>query len=241
MINAGWYYIAMGLPSTIRIPAGSAEPVERIARALFSHCLDAFRAFAPLSHLAEDMRVLSLNAELAAGRAGTRGAAVRALTQYTRELVTRLNAVQREMDDIKTRVCVHSARTLRLAHQLSVLGRAAEALHRAPGTQSTRLAARSAVQSRDVRFASIRPGVKEAMAGIDRLSGETGRIDDLAVQASTIASNIAIEAATAGPYEEEFKQVSNTMRGYVAQLRRMVDAAGQAIRQATTSGRNLAG
>ena len=236
----------MGLPSTVRIPSariasGSTEPVERIAQALFSHCLDAFRAFAPLSHLAEDMRVLSLNAELAAGRAGARGAAVRALTQYTRELVTRLNDVQHEMNDIKTRVCAHSARTLRLAHQLAIFARAAEALHRVSSTQSSRLAQRSAAQSRDVRFQSIRPDVREAMAGIDRLSGETGRIGDLTVQASTIASNIAIEAATAGPYEEEFKLVSSTMRAYVAELRRMVDEAGQAIREATTSGRNLAG
>lgn len=231
----------MGEPSTARIPAGSSESVERIARALFSHCLDAFRAFAPLSHLAEDMRVLSLNAGLAAGRAGTRGAAVRALTHYTRELVMRLNDVQHEMNDIKTRVCAHSARALKLAHQLAVFGRAAEALRRAPGTQSSRLARRSAVQSRDVRFRSIGPDVREAMACIDRLSGETGRIGDLTMQASTIASNIAIEAAAAGPYEEEFKLVSSTMRTYVAELQRMVDEAGQAIREATTSGRSLAG
>ena len=66
------------------------DRIEARASGLLSDCRRAFHAFGELDELAENLRVLSLNAELAAGRAGEKGRAVRALTQYTRELVNRL-------------------------------------------------------------------------------------------------------------------------------------------------------
>ena len=86
--------------------------------ALFSECLQGFQAFSELAELAENMRILSLNAELAAGRAGEHGAAVRALTQYTRELVIRLNAIEANMLGLKSRTYGAIATALRFLHQL---------------------------------------------------------------------------------------------------------------------------
>ena len=56
------------------------ERIEARASALLSDCRRAFHAFGELDELAENLRILSLNAELAAGRAGDKGRAVRALT-----------------------------------------------------------------------------------------------------------------------------------------------------------------
>lgn len=68
---------------------------------MFTQCDTALHAFVRLRELSEDMRILSLNAELAAGRAGTAGVAVRALTQYTRQLVSQLNRVQEDMHSLQ--------------------------------------------------------------------------------------------------------------------------------------------
>ena len=73
-----------------------------VAGEMYAQCKTALRAFFRLRELSEDMRILSLNAELAAGRAGSAGVAVRALTQYTRQLVSQLNRVQEDMNTLQS-------------------------------------------------------------------------------------------------------------------------------------------
>ena len=102
---------------------------ERETGDLFGHCLQAFHVFANLQQLSEDMRVLSLNAELAAGRAGEKGAGVRALTQYTRELVNRLNNSSDDMAKLKSQMYSHSASAIRILQQNIMLERADHAVH----------------------------------------------------------------------------------------------------------------
>ena len=62
----------------------SDQQVSHYQQELFGQCRNTFEAFQGLGDVAEDMRILSLNAELAAGRAGSYGVSIRALTQYTR-------------------------------------------------------------------------------------------------------------------------------------------------------------
>ncbi|KAF0117752.1 MAG: methyl-accepting chemotaxis protein [Rhodospirillaceae bacterium] len=100
------------LPDQGMRDTGLATRIDGATSALFSDCLDAFHAFVDLDQLAEDLRILSLNAEPAAGRAGDRGRAVRALTQYTRALVSRLSSVQGDILHIRSDTYINSARAL---------------------------------------------------------------------------------------------------------------------------------
>lgn len=210
------------------------------AGALFSECLHGFQAFSELAELAEDMRILSLNAELAAGRAGKHGAAVRALTQYTRELVIRLNAIDANMISLKSKTYSASAVSLRFLHQLHYIDLALGHLQRCSSNDEMGASAILIVsECRQTRLAIILGDVKDMVSAANGLSAEAGTVSDVMSQAGSIATNIAIEAAAAGAHEAEFKQVAVTMSSYVEQLRNMVDNAAGAIRDAVIRGRAL--
>jgi len=205
---------------------------------LFSKCLYAFHSFGNLGELSENMRILSLNAELAAGRAGEKGNAVRALTQYTRELVARLNGVNLSMLTLKSETYNQSASALRTLHQLRLLNRALDELNVRKGEFAT-VAVDKTTRSRADKLSSLLDDVQGMTRNVNKLSAEANGVSEVVSQAGSIATNIAIEASAAGDHEAEFDQVATTMRGYVAQLHNMVDMAGSPIRDAGSVGTNL--
>ncbi len=225
-------------------PAYTAEnrsPLGRIqadTNRLFSKCLFAFHSFGNLGELSENMRILSLNAELAAGRAGEKGNAVRALTQYTRELVARLNGVNRSMLSLKSETYNQSASALRVLHQLHLLNRALNELQRRKGEFAS-VALNKTAKSRADKLSSLLDDVRGMTNDVNKLAVEANEVSEVVSQAGSIATNIAIEASSAGNHEEEFDQVAKTMRGYVAQLHHMVDNASSPIRDAGGIGANL--
>ncbi len=221
-------------------PDTAADRLKDDAGALFSRCLRGFQAFSELAELAEDMRILSLNAELAAGRAGEHGAAVRALTQYTRELVIRLNAIDTSMIRLKSKASGGGAKALRFLNQLHYIELALERLQRRESSDDNGSSAhRILSECRQNRLAIILADIHDMIGALDGLSTEASTVADVISQAGSIATNIAIEAAGGGNHEAEFKQVAVTMSGYVEQLHDMVDDAGGAIRDAVVLGRVL--
>ncbi len=221
-----------------RIIKSPLEQIQDDSNVLFSRCLHAFQAFSKLGELSENMRILSLNAELAAGRAGEHGNAVRALTQYTRELVNRLYGIERGMLSLKSNTYNHSASALRTLLQLKMIDRASNLLKDVKGefgsTSVTQI-----TYSREGKLKDLMGNVRGMIDSVEKLSHEAGSVSEVMSQAGSIATNIAIEASTAGAYESEFDQVANTMREFAFELRTMCDAAGGSIRDAGSVGKTL--
>lgn len=197
--------------------------LEQATRTLLEQCMSAFHAFQELGELAEDMRILSLNAELAAGRAGRAGVAVRALTQYTRQLVGQLNRLRSDMDSLETVTQELSASALKA---LEDLRQAREA-----GDESAADVAAATTAATD--------RLRRMMQHAEQLGTHAKRIRQVAEQSAGISTNIAIEAAGAGPHEPEFRNVAETMKRYIDGLHGMVERADQAVRQAGETSRTL--
>lgn len=206
--------------STARSASGTqrTDRIEARANALLSDCRRAFHAFGELDELAENLRILSLNAELAAGRAGDKGRAVRALTQYTRELVNRLAQIRGEMNQLRTRTENLSQKIEDELKQLR--GIEESSANGADSSQFTEMM-RSLVDKLD-----------DLSTNVEDLSRRAHGVEEVVSQSDSIATNIAIEAAAAGVHEKEFRTVSDTMRRYVDNLRTMIDEASDAVRRA---------
>ncbi len=213
---------------------------ERETGDLFGHCLQAFHVFADLQQLSEDMRVLSLNAELAAGRAGEKGAGVRALTQYTRELVNRLNGASDDMAKLKGQMYSHSASAIRILQQNIMLERADHAV-RISGSEAenTGKALEKINDAKATYLQTTLEQVRLMIECVNKLGVVSADVSGVGSQAASISTNVAIEASLSGQFEGEFRQVANAMQEYVEQLRNMADNAARAIRDAISIGRDL--
>jgi len=212
--------------------------IQSETNALFSNCLFSFHAFSKLGELSENMRILSLNAELAAGRAGEHGNAVRALTQYTRELVNRLYNIERNMLALKSNTYSTSASALRTMLQLKLMDQADSALKKAKGEFAS-TCAKKVGHARKTKLSDMMANVRGMTDSAENLSHEAGTVSEVMSQAGSIATNIAIEAAAAGTYEAEFEQVAKTMREFALALRAMCDNASGSIRKARSIGKSL--
>jgi len=219
-------------PAAERSLSPRTDRLEARAGGLLGDCRRAFHAFATLNELAENLRILSLNAELAAGRAGEKGRAVRALTQYTRELVNRLAQLQAEMETLRGRTFALSSTVLRGLQQMALLEQACAL---------SQLASQGGPAERAFMEAtSTMVDTLEGMAvAVRDLSRRTHGIEEVVSQSDSIATNIAIEAAAAGSHEKEFRTVAETMRRYVEQLRQMIEEAADAVRRAADRGELL--
>lgn len=221
--------------------AQAAADLEEAAGALLGHCMTAFHAFQGLGALSEDMRILSLNAELAAGRAGPAGVAVRALTQYTRQLVGQLTRLRGDMDTLKGDTYGLSAAALKALHELRLMHLAASAVVATPpvdqqaASQGAHVVEQAAAESFEVALDRL----NRMMDHAEELGTHAHRIRQVAEQSAGISTNIAIEAAGAGNHEVEFSTVANTMKRYISGLHEMVDHAGLAVRHAGETGRLL--
>ncbi|CAA7613105.1 Methyl-accepting chemotaxis protein [Candidatus Terasakiella magnetica] len=216
-------------PLIVHANTPRTDRIEARANGLLSDCRRAFHAFGALDELAENLRILSLNAELAAGRAGDKGRAVRALTQYTRELVNRLAQIQGEMNSLRSATFALSSLILRGLMQMQLFERACTQVSR----QAHSAAART---SSEGGFADI---MRELVETLDNMAGSVRNlaqrahgVEEVVSQSDSIATNIAIEASSAGVHEKEFRTVSDTMRHYVDNLRTMIDEASDAVRRA---------
>ena len=220
-------------PAAARSLTPRTDRIEARASGLLGDCRRAFHAFAALNELAENLRVLSLNAELAAGRAGDKGRAVRALTQYTRELVNRLAQLQDEMEALRGRTFALSSTVLRGLQQMGLFEQSC--------TLSLRDDGGDGVAGRALLDASA--AMVETLDGmaltVRDLARRTHAIEEVVSQSDSIATNIAIEAAAAGSHEKEFRTVAETMRRYVEELRQMIDEAADAVRRAGDRGEAL--
>lgn len=215
----------------------SSRKLEEQAGNLFGYCLRAFYSFQGLNILAEDMRILSLNAELAAGRAGQSGVAVRALTQYTRQLVAQLNRLQDDMSHLRRTTHDLSARTLRDLQRLRLLG---DARRRCARQAQGRAACSETLRKAEATARNESARLMRVMLDSTRaLSAHADRIRQVGEQSNGIATNIAIEAAAAGPHEGEFRNVANTMKTYITTLQSMVERANHAVRRAEETGQDL--
>lgn len=221
-----------------RLTQTPLEHIQSDSNALFSKCLFAFQSFSKLGELSENMRILSLNAELAAGRAGEHGSAVRALTQYTRELVNRLSSIEQGMLILKSNTYNNSASALRTLQQLKLIDRAGTQLKKVKGEFSSNCVLRIS-QSRETKLTDLMINVDGMIESVESLSMEANAVSKVMSQAGSIATNIAIEASSAGAYEAEFEQVAKTMRDFASELRIMCEAAGGSIRDADNVGKIL--
>ncbi|RAU23811.1 chemotaxis protein [Paramagnetospirillum kuznetsovii] len=209
------------------------DRIEARANGLLGDCRRAFHAFGDLDELAENLRILSLNAELAAGRAGDKGRAVRALTQYTRELVNRLAQIQGEMNTLRGHTFALSSTILRGMSQLALFERACELIN--DGQHDSRACSMADRAFNDIMRMLV--DTLDSMAGaVKDLARRTHGVEEVVSQSDSIATNIAIEAAAAGVHEKEFRTVSDTMRRYVDDLRTMIDEASDAVRRASEKG-----
>ncbi|KIL97447.1 hypothetical protein CCC_00508 [Paramagnetospirillum magnetotacticum MS-1] len=209
------------------------DRIEARANGLLGDCRRAFHAFGDLDELAENLRILSLNAELAAGRAGDKGKAVRALTQYTRELVNRLAQIQGEMHSLRGRTFAFSSTILRALMQLRLFERANQLIDNDPADRQSNDCAKRAFADLMTMLVDTLDGMANAVSDLTR---RTHGVEEVVSQSDSIATNIAIEAAAAGVHEKEFRTVSDTMRLYVDDLRQMIDEASDAVRRAAEKG-----
>ncbi len=213
---------------------GGVDALEARVSVLFGDTVKAFHAFTDLQELAENLRILSLNAELVAGRAGDAGRAVRALTQYTRELVNRLAQAQTDCAAVMHDSYRFAAAGLRFIHELRLMERTVAALER----QGRSLEAVSAAQAG--LMASMEETVLGMVDSVEALAAQARAVESVVSASDSIATNIAIEASGAGRHEPEFRTVAQTMRDYVGQLRDMTATAGTAVRRAQDEGRAVA-
>lgn len=203
------------------------QQVAQYQNDLFDQCRKTFDAFQGLGDVAEDMRILSLNAELAAGRAGSYGVSIRALTQYTRELVNRLEQINLEMQKIE-------------AFQESEETADAETA----AVEESDVEAENEVVVHDEEPAGLDVSLALSQfdaenGGVKYLNEQAKRIAEVVSQSNSIATNMAIEAATAGQYEDTFTNVANDMRGFVDTLKSMVTSAQDSIEKAFRAEKTL--
>lgn len=240
----------------------SGQQATQLQQELFQQCRNTFEAFQGLGDVAEDMRILSLNAELAAGRAGTYGVSIRALTQYTRELVNRLEQINLEMQKVEAFNEVDDSQNDAEGVEYAAEDNTqdydasyseqdyAEEGYDAQYAEGEEYAYDEnqgqydydyddGAYEQDNAFAHAMQRFRDENGGVKYLNEQAKRIAEVVSQSNSIATNMAIEAATAGQYEDTFTNVANDMRGFVDTLKNMVTRAQDSIEKAFRAEKSL--
>lgn len=213
---------------------------ERQEAKLFSDSLRAFAVLAELGQVADDVRVVALGAELAAGRAGARGEAVLGFARSLRGCAERLFGLRSEIAALKSETGAFNVIAWRDLSLLNGLGGALERM-RAGGEDMSRHgeALDSIVRLCAGRSAGVREGIEGIAACLERLSAVAERVAGVAQEAGAMADRVGIEAARAPAFASEFKDAADALRDHVKRLKGMLDGARRAIRAAAARGASL--
>lgn len=209
---------------------GRVTTVRNTVRRVLAEYQAAYFALNGLSGKVEDMRILSLNAELAAGRAGLRGAAIKVATQSTRELVGQLSQAATRMNVARYRCYRSGALAMRGLPRIGRFGRTADLVRSAGGAHA------------DSGLAALDAAIRHrAVEAIDELSGLTkggqeleklaNGLKGLVMQALAIANNLAIEATGVVGHETVFALVARDMQAHIAALKGMIEDASSHVAQ----------
>lgn len=210
----------------------------------FANCLEAYQVFSALGVLTEDLRVLSFNAEFASGRAGAKGNCVRVLTQATRELVNNLSTLFSNIETLEARSYQHAAEAMDTFRRREGVAKAMEVRSR---TRSSNVdgggfSAETVTMLRGALQQEMKKGgdqVRHMVTSTEQLAANSEKISAIAQECDAIAVAIAVEAATAGEFQMEFEQVSETMHRYVTELQQMVGKVNRSVRAARETGNRL--
>lgn len=201
----------------------------------YGYSLDAYQVFSSLGVLTENLRVLSFNAEFASGRAGAKGNCVRVLTQATRELVNQLSGLFDQIETLEGQNYEAVTRGLLIrGHAERMESKQADANNEKLNTAIE--SARKAEEDGELNNDKMVNLVNELVRCNEDLAMNSSRISAIAQECDAIAVAIAVEAAVAGEFQQEFDQVASTMHRYVDELQKMVGSAGRAIRRAKDAG-----
>jgi hypothetical protein len=201
---------------------------------LYGRCQATYHAFDDLPRLVDQLRILSVNAELASVRAGDHGRAVRVLTHFATESVTRLLGVIPEMIGLKRDTYAQAGTILRAARDVGKIESAGNNI-----LASGNATAITALTALDLAWRSRLAALGAAAAALTKAHGGLQAIirtvREVVLQTEMIAANIAIEATSAGPHAADLRAIADVMQQHTAGLRAMGDAAGRGMRDASQS------
>ncbi|MBI5163353.1 MAG: chemotaxis protein [Magnetospirillum sp.] len=207
-------------------------------RGLYGRTQATYHAFDDLPRLVDQLRILSVNAELASARAGDYGRAVRVLTHFATEAVSRLLALVPEMVALKTRSYGLAAAILTASLDIGRLESAGSKVlaagHRFPADDPLDWLDRAWRN----RLDTIGAAARELSRAHHNLAEMVATVRSVMMQSEIISTNIAIEATAAGPFEGELTSLADVMRERVDALRAMIDDASRRMRDAAET--NLA-
>lgn len=221
---------ALPEPVTATWSDGSAS-LGRLGR-LFVQTQTAFHAFDGLPRLVDELRLLSINAQLASARAGDYGRAVRVLTQFAIEAVAGLLAAVPQMVGLKRRSYALTGEVMRTLGSLAKI----EAAGRRVAAAGPRSSAEDPLPRLDAARAARRRALADAVAGLERVQADLGEAVATArtvmLQTEIIAANIAIEATAAGRHQTELNALAAALRERSEALRAMIEQASRRLRDA---------
>lgn len=200
-------------------------------RDLYANCVGAYHAFDGLPRLVDGLRLLSVNAGLVSARAGDFGRSVRVLTNFATESVARLLDVIPQMLSLKRQTYETAGGVMRSINDIGKLEATGTLILRGQGGTAPSLSAISGAWRARVRTLSVAAG--RLGTANDQLVAAVRMAREIMLQIELIATNIAIEATAAGPWEAELTSIAETIRGKAEELRAMVDDAGRKLRNAT--------
>ncbi len=198
----------------------------------------AFFCLGILPQMVEEIRILSLNAELAAGRAGTSAAPIRVATQNTRGIVSQLIAITDRMNRARYRSYRFGALALRGLPRLARFSRTAARVQ-ASGAAYADSGLAALRMAQETRAEEILDEINGLIAGGQELRSLAQALDSLVRQSGAIASSMSILATAAPAHEKEFTTVAKAMKDLVEVLSRQARDANQHVERGLESCRTL--
>ena len=201
-------------------------------RGLFERTQTAYHAFDGLPRLVDELRLLSVNAQLASARAGDYGRAVRVLTLFSTEAVGNLLVMVPRAVELKRRsygLAGQIMRTLSEMAKIEAAGRRVVAAgHHFPKDDPLAVLAAARARRRAVLVGAVAT-LEQTHAALAEVAATARTV---MMQTEIIATNIAIEATAAGPYQAELEALATALRERSEALRAMTDLAAHRLRDA---------
>lgn len=177
-----------------------------------------------LPEMVEEIRILSLNAELTAGRAGAAAAPIRVATQNTRGIVSQLVAITDRMNKARYQSYRYGALAMRGLPRLARFSRTADRIE-AAGSRYAASGIAALHSAQEARSGDISTEVRGLIAGGEELQRLAVLLSTLVQQSGAIAGALGILATAVPAHQAEFATVAGAMKRLVAELK---DQARQA-------------